>query len=404
MLRLSAMARDLRPSPIRELFKVISQPGMISFAGGLPAPDAFPVEAFAGCADLLASEGRTLLQYSASEGYGPLRDILLERMASHLGYPVAPEELLITSGAQQGVDLIARALIEPGDVVVVEAPTYPGTLHSLRMAGARFAAIPCDGDGMLVEELPELVARVEAATGRRPKLIYTIPDFSNPTGATLPLARRRRLLALAAELGVPILEDDPYGRLRYSGDAVAPLKRLAGGDPVVTYASSFSKVLAPGIRVAWVVGPPRLIRAMTLLRQGTDLCAPTVTQALVAEYCRRGHLDRHLGTILEVYSGRCATMGRALAEHLDPAAARWTPPEGGFFYWLRFPGRDGDELFRRAVAEKVAFVPGPAFYPTHDEQVDEPVDGADHGRLCFTFADSETIDEGCRRLARALSG
>jgi 2-aminoadipate transaminase len=401
-LRFNPIAAALEPSPIRELFKVISQPGMISFAGGLPAPDAFPVEAFADCADVLRTDGRTLLQYGASEGYGPLREILLERMSAFLEFDVAPEQLLVTSGAQQVVDLMARALLEPGDVVVVEAPTYPGTLHTLRMAGARFAAVPCDGDGMVVEALPDVVDRVIAETGRRPKLVYTVPDFSNPTGATLAADRRARLVELADDLELPVLEDDPYGRLRYAGEPLPPLARLAGAGSHVVYASSFSKVLAPGVRVAWVVGPPELIRTMTLLRQGVDLCTSTVTQALVAEYCRRGHLDRHLGHILEVYATRRDAMLDAMDRHLDRSTVEWRPPDGGFFVWARFPDREADAVFERAVAEGVAFVPGGAFYPAPAEQVGQPVTGPDRARLCFTFADARAIDEGCRRLARAL--
>jgi len=199
-----------------------------------------------------------------------------------------------------------------------------------------------------------------------------------------------------------VLEDDPYGRLRYAGKPLPPLARLASDDGHVVYASSFSKVLAPGVRVAWVVGPPELIRTMTLLRQGADLCTSTVTQALVAEYCRRGHIDRHLENILEVYATRRGAMLAAMGRHLDPATVTWDPPDGGFFVWVRFTDHEADAVFARAVAEGVAFVPGGAFYPTTDEQVGGPVTGADRARLCFTFADATAIDEGCRRLARAL--
>lgn len=404
LFRLSELARAMRPSPIRELFRVAGQPGMISFAGGLPDPDAFPVARFAACATVLERDGRQVLQYGPSEGYGPLRESLLELMSQRLGQPVRPEELLVTSGSQQVVNLLARILVDPGDPVVVEAPTYPGTIHSLRNAGARFVAVPCDGDGMLVDRLPAAVARCEAATGLRPKLLYTIPDFSNPTGACLSIDRRRRLLETAAELGIPVLEDDPYGQLRYRGEPLPSLKRLAGSAPGVLYASSFSKVLAPGVRVAWAVGPSEIIRAMVLMRQGEDLCTATVTQAMVDEYCRRGDLEAHLATTLERYSTKCAAMERALTEHLPAGAAEWRPPDGGFFFWLRVPGRSSRELFERAVAHGVAFVPGPAFYPPPGEQLGEPVDGDELLRLCFTFADEAAIDEGCRRLGRALAG
>ena len=361
------------------------------------------MEAFADCAEVIRTNGHTVLQYGTSEGYGPLREILLERMTALLGFEVAPGQLLVTSGAQQVVDLMARALLEPGDVVVVEAPAYPGTLHTLRMAGARFAAVPCDRDGMRVEELNGVVDRAIADTGRRPKLVYTVPDFSNPTGATLAADRRARLVELAHELELPVLEDDPYGRLRYAGEPLPPLARLAGDDGHVVYASSFSKVLAPGVRVAWVVGPPELIRTMTLLRQGADLCTSTVTQALVAEYCRRGHLDRHLGRILEVYATRRGAMMEAMDRYLDPSMVEWHPPDGGFFVWAGFRDRGADAVFERAIAEGVAFVPGGAFYPASREQVGTPVTGPGPARFFFTFADATTIDEGCRRLAHALA-
>ncbi len=402
VFQFSKLAGRMLPSPIRELFQMIRQPGMISFAGGLPDPTAFPVGPFADCADVLSRDGREVLQYGASEGYPPLREILLAMMAERLEFAVRPNELLVTSGSQQGLNLAARVLLDPGDVVIVEAPTYPGTIHSLRNAGARFATVPCDADGMQVELLPEIVARTVAETGRRPKLIYTVPDFSNPSGACMSLERRHRLVALAAELEVPVFEDDPYGKLRYSGDVLPNLKRLAAGDPHVIYASSFSKVLAPGVRVAWTVADPELTRAMVLMRQGEDLCTSTVTQALVAEYCRRGHLENHMSRILEVYSGKCRAMQLALLTHLAPGSASWTEPQGGFFFWLELARGSSRELFDRAVSEKVAFVPGSAFYPGDDEQIGEVHTGDRFARLCFTFADEPAIDEGCRRLGAAL--
>lgn len=402
VFRFSELATKMQPSPIRELFRMIQQPGMISFAGGLPDPSAFPVGPFADCADVLARDGRQVLQYGASEGYPPLREVLLEMMADRLGYEVQADELLITSGSQQAVDLMARALLDPGDVVVIEAPAYPGTIHCLRNAGARFATIPCDADGMRVDLLPEIVERTVAATGRAPKLIYSVPDFSNPTGATLSLDRRERLVELAGEHEIPVLEDDPYGKLRYTGTELPNLKRLAADRPSVVYASSFSKVLAPGVRVAWTIAAPELIRSMVLMRQGEDLCTSTVTQALVAEYCQRGLLESHLGKIIEVYEAKCRAMQAALERHLPPGAASWAIPEGGFFFWLELASGSSRELFDRAVAEKVAFVPGGAFYPDADEQIGAIHTGDRFARLCFTFADDDAIDEGCRRLGEVL--
>ncbi len=404
MFRFSALAEKMQPSPIRELFQMIQQPGMISFAGGLPDPDTFPVEAFASCADVLSRDGRTVLQYGASEGYPPLREAILEMMAGRLGYRPEAGELLVTSGSQQAVDLIGRALLDTGDVVVLEAPTYPGTLHCLRNAGARFALVPSDGDGMQVEQLNAVIDRVTDATGRRPKMIYTVPDFSNPSGACMSLERRRRLVEIAAELEIPIFEDDPYGRLRYAGEPLPSLKSLVGDAPHVMYASSFSKVLAPGVRVAWTVASPELIRSMVLMRQGEDLCTSTVTQALVAEYCTRGLLEEHLGLIIDTYARKSHAMQTALEHHLPTGAASWHQPQGGFFFWLELASGDSRSLFDRAVEAKVAFVPGKAFYPDADEQVGEVLAGDRFARLCFTFANDDAIDEGCGRLGQVILG
>ncbi len=403
MFRFSALAEKMQPSPIRELFRMIQQPGMISFAGGLPDPDTFPVEAFASCADVLSRDGRTVLQYGASEGYPPLRDAILEMMARRLGYRPEAGELLVTSGSQQAVDLIGRALLDTGDVVVLEAPTYPGTLHCLRNAGARFALVPSDGNGMQVEELDAVIERVTGATGRRPKMIYTVPDFSNPSGACMSLDRRKKLVEVAAHHEIPIFEDDPYGRLRYAGEPLPTLKSLVGDAPHVMYASSFSKVLAPGVRVAWTVAAPELIRSMVLMRQGEDLCTSTVTQALVAEYCTRGLLEEHLGLIVDTYARKSHAMQKALEHHLPAGSASWHQPQGGFFFWLELASGDSRSLFDRAVEAKVAFVPGNAFYPDADEQVGEILTGDRFARLCFTFANDEAIDEGCRRLGQVIS-
>lgn len=400
--RFSENASRMQPSPIRELFAMIQQPDMISFAGGLPDPSAFPVDAFADGASILRDDGRRVLQYGASEGFPPLRQLVQKMMEQRLGVAVQPDELLITSGSQQAVNLLARVLLDPGDVVIVEAPTYPGTVHSLRNAGATFATVPCDAEGMKVERLPTIVHDVEQQTGARPKLIYSVPDFSNPSGSCLSLERRRRLVELSAELGIPVFEDDPYGKLRYRGKAIPNLKALAGDMPHVIYASSFSKVLAPGVRVAWTVAAPELIRAMVLMRQGEDLCTSTVTQALVHEYCRRGHLDSHMNTIIEVYSSKCRAMQHALRQHLPASAASWNEPDGGFFFWLELADGSSRDLFDRAVAAKVAFVPGAAFYPGENEQVGECHTGDRFARLCFTFADADAIEEGCRRLGRVL--
>ena len=396
--RYSKMAEGMRPSPIRELFKMTQRPGMISFAGGLPDPAIFPVEEFAVCAEALRTQGTTALQYGASEGHRPLVDEIQRRMEPLLGRPVVPEEIVISSGSQQAMDMLARVLLDPGDVVVVEAPTYPGALHTFRSAGARFALVPCDEHGMKVDLLPDVIERCRRETGRVPKLIYTIINFSNPSGACLSEARRRRLAGIAHELAIPVLEDDPYGELRYRGARIPTLFSLAGGG--VIFASSFSKILAPGVRVAWAVAEAELIRKMVIAKQGMDLCTSVVAQVLVAEYCSRGFLESHLEKIRSHYAGKAAAMASALREHLPPSV-RFAEPSGGFFFWLELGG-DSRQLFERAVGQGVAFLPGPAFYPEPAETVGEAVDGRPYARLCFTFAQGTEIVEGTKRLACAL--
>ncbi len=395
----SARALAMRPSPIRELFKMIQRPGMISFAGGLPDPAIFPVSEFAECGEVLLSNGQEALQYGATEGYRPLVLEIAKRMEPLLGRPIAPEEIVITSGSQQAMDMFARVLIDPGDVVVAEAPTYPGALHTFRSSGARFALVPCDHEGMRTELLAETIERARAATGRLPKLIYTIINYSNPSGACLAEGRRRRLAEIAARFGIPVLEDDPYGELRYSGERIPTLFSMAPGG--VLYASSFSKVLAPGVRVAWAVGDAGLIRKMVIAKQGMDLCTSVVAQVLVAEYCRRGHLDGHLGKIRAHYAAKAAAMGAALREHLSPQSASFSEPTGGFFFWVRL-ACDGQELFQRGIEQGVAFLPGETCFPDADETVGEPSDGRRFARLCFTFAQPPEIVEGAKRLAAAM--
>ena len=398
----SSIARAMRPSPIRELFKLTQRRGMISFAGGLPDPIIFPVEEFASCAEALQEHGRVALQYGASEGYRPLVELLAARSRTLLGREVAPEEIVITSGSQQAMDMLARVLIDPGDVIVVEAPTYPGALHTFRNGGARFMTVPCDEHGMRVELLPDRIASCRRETGRPPKLIYSIVNFSNPSGACLAEERRRALAAIAREHGVPVLEDDPYGELRFHGEAIPSLFSLASGEGVV-YASSFSKILAPGVRVAWAIGDRELVRRMVIAKQGMDLCTSVVAQVLVAEYAGRGFLDSHLPKIRAHYAGKAAAMARQLQASLSGLPVRWAEPEGGFFFWLDLGGGDSEALFRRAVEAGVAFLPGRAFFPDPAETVGDPTDGAGYARLCFTFAQPEEIAEGCRRLAAALA-
>jgi 2-aminoadipate transaminase len=267
--------------------------------------------------------------------------------------------------------------------------------------GAKFALVPCDEHGMQVDALAETIERCRAHTGALPKLIYTVINYSNPAGVSLSLSRRKQLMEVARRFAIPVLEDDPYGELRYDNEQIASLFSMA--DEGVIYASSFSKILAPGTRVAWTIGDRELIRKMIMIKQGSDLCTSMVSQVLVAEYCARGYLDTHLEKIRSHYAKKAMAMNEALDRHLPKNAASFAKVRGGFFFWLKMAGRDTRELFLKAVQAGVAFVPGESFYPLAQDTVGPLIDGRDCARLCFTFATEQEIEEGCRRLASCLA-
>lgn len=387
----SEVGLALKPSPIRELLKLTKRPGMISFAGGNPDPAIFPVKQFAEAAQIFASRGEEVLQYGTTEGFEPLKAFLAEWMAPKMGRVTQSEEMLITTGSQQVTDLFCSVMVNPGDTVIVEEPTYPGALHTMRNHRVRFLGVPCDENGMQVELLPGLIAKARAE-GQKIKFIYSIVNFQNPSGYTLSAERRRRLLEIAVETGIPIYEDDPYGMLRYSGEDEPTIFSM-DTQGMVLYAGSFSKILAPGSRVGWVVAPKDVTRKMVMVKQGVDMCTSVVAQAAVYEYCRLGHLDGHLPKILDHYRKKRDAMAEAFRSALPPDAV-YSIPDGGFFFWIRLPGIDTKELFFKAVDKGVAFVVGESFYPSGG--------GKDYLRACFTFAQPEEIAEGARRLALAI--
>ncbi|MCF7935835.1 MAG: PLP-dependent aminotransferase family protein [Synergistales bacterium] len=364
---------------------------MISFAGGMPDPEIFPIEEFGDSARILKERGKEVLQYGGTEGFAPLKEFLAQWMEPRMGEVSDPDRMLISTGSQQIMDLFGAVLLNPGDAVIVEAPTYPGALHSLRNRQAAFYTVPCDTEGMQVEAIPETIKRAQA-DGKTVKFIYSIVNFQNPSGYTLSTERRKRLLEIAGEQGLPIFEDDPYGHLRFDGEH-RPTIYSMDTDGIVVYACSFSKILAPGTRVAWAVGPKDVIRKMVMVKQGSDLCTSVVTQALVYEYCRQGHLDSHLPKIIDHYRTKRDGMARAFNSHL-PSSMEYTIPEGGFFFWLRLPGIDTKELFYKAVDKGVAFVIGEAFFPEGG--------GREYLRTCFTFAGEQEFEEGAQRLASAI--
>jgi 2-aminoadipate transaminase len=385
--RLPALAHrmaDMPPSAVREILKVAERPDILSFAGGLPAPELFPVEEItAAHAEVLRLDGSGALQYSTTEGYAPLRAWIAEHLR-HRGIPARPEELLVTSGSQQGIDLVARVFLDPGDVVLVESPTYLAALQAFAAYQVRLVAVPSDDDGMQVDRVAALIA------AHRPKLIYLVPSFQNPKGTTLPPARRVALVALAAAHRVAILEDDPYGELSFAGAPPRPIAADSHGN--VLYLSTFSKTLAPGLRIGWLWGDAAIVRKATIAKQAADLHTATLAQRATTALLARFDYQAHVARIREVYRERCHTMLTALTEHM-PDGCRWVVPTGGMFIWLQLPaGLDAEALLPAAIARKVAFVPGSAFF------VDEI--RRDFVRLNFSNQPPASIVEGMRRFAQ----
>jgi len=398
--RYAQRTKGLKSSTIRELLKITQKPEMISFAGGLPAPDVFPIERFElACQKVLEQQGRTALQYSATEGYEPLRE-MIARHTERYGIKAKPENVLITSGSQQALDLIGKLLINPGDRVLVEAPTYLGALQAFDVYGAEYVSVPTDENGLRTDLL-------EKPLRSGPKFMYVLPNFQNPGGTTLSEGRRHELVLLADRYGVPVVEDDPYGQLRYEGEHLPPLvvldrenlKRDNGyslGN--VLYLSTFSKTLAPGLRLGWIVAPVDVVTKLVQLKQGADLHTSTFTQMVAYEVARDGFVDEHVKRIRQVYHERRDVMLEALKDCFPPEVS-WTHPQGGLFLWATLPeGMDCQKLFQAALKQNVAFVPGDCFYAGngHTEEASR------HIRLNFSYGQPEQIREGIRRLSVAM--
>lgn len=396
--RFALRMKSARGSAVRELLKLTERPEVLSFAGGLPASEAFPVEAFERAArQVLEHDGASALQYGVTEGYRPLREMLARHMHRY-GIPATAENVLITTGAQQGLDLVARLLLNPGDRVLTEAPTFLGAIQAFRACQAEFITVPVDDEGLQVDLLEE-------ALRAGPKLLYVLPNFQNPTGVTLSERRRLHIVGLCSRYGVPILEDDPYGQLRYEGEHLTPLivldaryhgaPRSAGLRGDVLYLGTLSKTLAPGLRVGWVVAPQELIEKLVILKQGCDLHTSSFCQQVAYETARGGFLDGHVRVLRSIYGERRDAMLAALERHFPPSA-RWTHPSGGLFLWVTLPaGVDSAELLEEALQHDVAFVPGRACFP----------DGAGREtlRLNFSFLPPPRIEEGIRRLGELFT-
>jgi 2-aminoadipate transaminase len=379
--KLAARAERMNPSVIREILKVTEKPGIISFAGGLPSPKTFPIAAFAkACATVLEKDGQAALQYAASEGFPALR----EWVANSLPWEVDPAQVLITTGSQQALDLIAKILIDKDSRVLVETPAYLGALQAFTPMEPQYVSVTSDAEGVDVDDL-----KAKAAGAR---FLYVIPNFQNPTGRTMSEARRAALSAMAAELGLPIVEDNPYGDLWFDAPPPAPL--TSRNPEGCIYMGSFSKTLAPGLRLGFLVAPKALYPKLLQAKQAADLHTPSFNQRMVAEVLKDGFIDRHVPTIRALYKEQRDAMLAALKAHM-PQEVRWNEPDGGMFLWLQLPAHINTiPLLEKAVARNVAFVPGAAFY----------ADNPQHNtlRLSFVTASVEQINTGIAALALTL--
>ncbi|MGE5642968.1 MAG: PLP-dependent aminotransferase family protein [Byssovorax cruenta] len=383
-------------SVIRELLKFTEQPDIISFAGGLPAPDVFPLKEFReACNYVIDHFGPQALQYSTTEGYTPLREMIARHNARY-SVEINPDNILITSGSQQALDFLGRLFINRGDYIVCESPTYLGALQAWNAYGAQYIPVRADENGMIVDEL-------EAALRIGPKFIYILPNFQNPSGSTLSLERRRQLVELADKYGVPIVEDDPYGQLRYEGEHIPSVVALDseyrgpnGGhySGNVIYLSTFSKLLAPGLRLAWVIAPPEVIRKLVMTKQAADLHTASFNQYVAYEVAKGGFLDEHVKMIRATYKERRDVMFEMM-EQMFPPEVTWSRPQGGMFLWGVLPEEmDAAEVLKRAIEKKVAFVPGEAFHPRGG--------GKNTMRINFSYSSPDTIREGVTRLGMTL--
>jgi 2-aminoadipate transaminase len=375
----------LKSSAIREILKITMQPEIISFAGGLPSPATFPVEKMRAAYDkVLSQEGKVALQYGPSDGYAPLRAWIADSLSID-GARILPEQVLIVSGSQQALDLLGKVLIDEGSKVLVETPSYLGALQAFSVYGPEFTSIPGDEGGLI----PEAIAPL--AGGAR--LLYSLPNFQNPTGRTLSLQRRHQLVETCARLGLPLIEDDPYGALSYNGEPLPKMLTMNPGG--VIYMGSFSKVLTPGIRLGYVVAPTALIQKLEQAKQAADLHTAQLTQMVVYEAVKDGFLKEHIPTIRQLYSDQCQVMLNALQSYF-PAGTSWTRPEGGMFIWVTVPAHiDTMQLLAEAVAQKVAFVPGAPFYADNPQ--------SNTLRLSFVTVPPEKIREGVQRLAKLIA-
>lgn len=388
----SKNALNMKRSEIRELLKVTRRPDVISFAGGLPASETFPVKELEEIScQLLREKGATALQYGPTEGELCLREEVAKWL-SREKTSVKPENILITSGSQQGLDIVSKVFLDPKDIVIVELPSYIGGIQSFTAYRARMIGVPQDDHGMRMDLLEKTLAKL-ATKSKKPKFIYVVPDFQNPSGVTMSLERRKQLLELAYRFEVPLVEDSPYRDLRFAGQTVPAIFSL-DKDKQVIVLGTFSKLLCPGLRLAWIMAPAEWMDRMVVAKQSMDLCCPTYTQLIVAEFMKRGLLPKQVERIRRLYAKKRQVMLEALRKHM-PKGVEWTEPEGGLFLWVKLPKKmSANALFPKALENKVAYVIGSAFHCNGK--------GQNTMRLNFSYPTEEQINKGIERLAKMI--
>ena len=388
----SKTARNMKRSEIRELLKVTRRPDIISFGGGLPDPSTFPVKELEEIScQLLREKGGTALQYGPTEGEAPLRREIARWMSREKA-AIKPENILITAGSQQGLDIVSKVFLDPHDIVLLELPTYVGGLQSFNAYRAKMIGVPQDSEGMRMDLLESALTRL-ARRNKKPKFIYVVPDFQNPSGVSMSLERRKKLLEMAYRYEIPVLEDSPYRDLRFAGTPIPAIYSLDDQDQVIVL-GTFSKLLCPGLRIAWIMAPAEWMDRMVVAKQSMDLCSPTYTQLMVAEYLRRGHLPAQIENIRRLYGKKLKVMLEALNKHM-PKGVTWSKPEGGLFLWIELPkGVSATALFPKAIEKKVAYVVGSAFHCDGK--------GQNAMRINFSYPSEQQIVEGVQRLAEML--
>ncbi|MDD1767623.1 MAG: PLP-dependent aminotransferase family protein [Methanomassiliicoccales archaeon] len=390
----SERAKELRASEVRELLKLLEVPDMISFAGGFPNPETFPAEIIREIAnDVLKSDGAKALQYGITEGCPQLRESVAERMKKK-GMDIAKDNVLIVSGSQQVIDLTGKVFIDPKDSVVISAPTYLTALTGWAVYQASFESIPIDQNNMRMDIFEERMKKL-AKRANPPEIVYALPNFQNPAGVTMPEKNRRKLVDMASDYDFLIIEDDPYGELRYKGEDIAPIKSFDDEGRVI-YMSTFSKILSPGLRVGWVVAHEDILRKLVIAKQSADVCTNVLGQRIAHEYIVRGHIDPQIEKIKKIYSRKMDLMLSGMNEFM-PDGIEWTKPDGGMFLWVDLPDwMDSGELLKKALKKRVAFVTGKAFFA-------DPKDGITSMRLNFTHPSDSMITEGLRRLGSVVN-